>query len=235
MNQNSLPLNCSLFRRTILLLNTLQLPIDLISEFWRDLCCSILIGLNSPKLNNKEHMKRLQLFGAIATALATWNCQALDVKIYSVFSTADVGEPFSGLVGSFTSPDIMFGTATGFNWHPFGLDSFGADITGSINVAGGTYPISLFSDDGAGLFIDGVEQISRPGPHGPDGTTGTVTLTPGIHSVEVKFFECCSGPSGVDVVLPAGVVFTAPDTASTLGLLSGAFGILGAWRLRSRR
>jgi hypothetical protein len=184
-------------------------------------------------------MKKFVSVAVAAVALSASSALALDVKIYSGGYTENfgVGIDFSGatLAGTFTSPDIMFGTTTGFNWHPFGLSDFAADITGTINAVGGDYDISLFSDDGSYMYIDGVLQISRPGAHAPDGTTATITLTPGIHTVEVSFFECCSGPSGLDAVLPAGVTFNTPDAGSTLGMMSGALGLLGVASRRLRK
>src|SRR6185436_10614223 len=38
----------------------------------------------------------------------------------------------------------------------------------------------------------------------------SVTLNAGTHTFEVQFFECCGGPSGVDLTLPAGVIYVAP-------------------------
>ena len=123
---------------------------------------------------NKERIAFMKgiLIGTALAGLTVLSAQALDVNIYSGGYSENFGVniDFSGatLAGSFTSPAVSFGTATGFNWHPFGLADFGADVTGSVDAAGGTYHISLFSDDASYLFIDGVLQISRPGPHGPD-------------------------------------------------------------------
>jgi hypothetical protein len=174
---------------------------------------------------------------AIALARAV-PVQALNVDIFSGFTTSGGGTPYSGLVGSFTFPDIQFGTNTGFSWHPFGLASFGADITGSIVVsAPGTYTFSLNSDDGSLLFIDGALAVDNGGPHGPQPVNGSTFLTAGPHNIEVQFFECCGGESGVDLNLPAGVTFGsvapvgAPEPATWLLLTTGLTGILGyGWR-----
>ena len=189
-------------------------------------------------------MKKL-LIGTAFAALAGLSAQAVDVKIYSSGYTENYGAniDFSSatLAQEFTAPDVSFGASQGnFNWHPGGLGSFGADFTGSVNAAGGNYFISLFSDDGSYMFIDGVLRISRPGAHGPDSTSATISLTPGVHTFEVQFFECCGGPSGVDAVLPQGVTFVpptndVPDGGSSLALTAGGIALLGAISRRLRK
>jgi hypothetical protein len=153
---------------------------------------------------------------------------ALTVDIYGGFdNTSPSGTPYSGLVGSFISPDIMFATSTGYNWHPFGLSAFGADINGALNVATtGSYTFSLNSDDGSLLFIDGILAINNGGPHGPNGVSNTVLLTAGQHPFEVQFYEDFGGQSGVDLILPNGVNYSAVPEPGTLMLLSaGLFGL----------
>ena len=123
-------------------------------------------------------------------------------------TTVGGGAPYTGLVGSFQSPDIQFATTTGFNWHPFGQSTFGAQMTGFLQVeTSGTYPFTLTSDDGGLLFIDGDLVVDNPGPHPPMTTSNSVFLTAGTHPFEVQFFECCSGPSGINLDLPSGVAY----------------------------
>jgi PA14 domain-containing protein len=145
----------------------------------------------------------------------------VNVDVFSGFTFDGGGAPYSGLVGSFQSADIKFATTTGFNWHPFGLASFGADMTGFLHVpTDGTFTFTLTSDDGSLLFIDGSLVVDNGGPHGPVTVSGSAVLTEGTHSFEVQFFECCGGPSGVDLLLPAGVTFGfagSPDKANCHG------------------
>jgi len=73
----------------------------------------------------------------------------VQVEIFSGYTVDGSGAPYSGLVGSFTSSDIRFGTDTGWAWHPLGRSLFGADVTGTLHVAApGTYTLSLGPDDG---------------------------------------------------------------------------------------
>jgi len=177
----------------------------------------------------------LSVFIASFSLVLTINASAdlVHVDIYSGFSDTGGGAPFSGLVGSFDSPDIQFGTAIGYNWHPFGQGSFGADINTNINVPSATtYTFTLGSDDGSLLFIDGNLVIDNGGPHGPNNVSGTATLSAGIHSLEVQFFEDFGGPSGVELNLPAAVTFAAPLPAPALGIVTLLTLTVGASLLR---
>jgi hypothetical protein len=139
-------------------------------------------------------------------------CQnPLSVNVYSGFRQFGGGTPFSGLVGTFGASDVMFATTTGFDWHPFGLLDFGAELKGVFDVtANGNYTFTLNSDDGSRLYIDGLLVANNGHPHGPAVATGTVPLTAGTHSFEIQFFECCGGESGVDLLLPPGVSYACP-------------------------
>jgi hypothetical protein len=146
------------------------------------------------------------------------------------------GAPFSDIVGSLTTNAITFGTDTGFNWHPFGLSTFGADIHGLLDVAStGSYAFSLTSDDGSLLFIDGKLVVDDGGAHPPITVSGTTSLTAGTHSFEVQFYEDLGGASGVDLHLPSGVTYAAAAPAPPGLILAGIGGLclgLRAWRRR---
>jgi hypothetical protein len=192
-------------------------------------------------------MKRLLITVALPVALIVLfgsPLRADNVDIYSTFtgtpaccSTSGMFTPYSGLVGSFTSPDIQFFTNTGGNWHPFGQTNFGAIITGGLDVANsGTYIFTLYSDDGSQLFIDGnpTPVVDDSGVHGPAAVTNSIFLTAGDHPFQVDFFECCSNPAGVDLTLPSGVTYETPEPG-TLTLLTSGLMMLGGGVLRRRR
>ncbi len=165
--------------------------------------------------NHLAHLITVVLLGwalaGLTNELAAQD-QCVTVNVYSGFTEVGGGAPYSGLIGSFQAASISFGNDTGFDWHPFDLFEFGADITGVFNVAvNGTYTFELVSDDGSQLFIDGSLVVDNGGPHGPTSVSGDATLTAGLHCFEVQFFECCGGPSGVDVFLPDGVSYACPE------------------------
>jgi len=127
-------------------------------------------------------------------------------------STTGGGAPYASRFGAFRSSDIQFGTTTHFSWYPFNQNSFGAELSGLLKVRDtDTYTFTLNSDDGSVLWIDGNLVVNNGGPHAPGKASGSTPLTAGIHSFEVQFFECCGGPSGVDLTLPRGVTYFSPE------------------------
>src|ERR1700730_18747836 len=95
----------------------------------------------------------------------------------------------------------------------FGLATFGADITGLLFVStAGSQSFTLNSDDGSQLFINGALVVDDGGLHGPTAVTGSKTLNAGTYKVEVTNFECCGNPSGVNLILPAGVKYGCAGT-----------------------
>lgn len=181
-------------------------------------------------------------FGMLAGAAGAARADLVSVDVYSSYNDPNngTGMTFSDLVESLGSPDIQFGTNTSFTWHPFGLSSFGADMTGCLLVAaGGDYTFGLYSDDGSYLFIDGNLVVNNGGPHGPTLVMGTVTLAAGVHPFQVQFFEDFGGPSGVDLILPEGVTYTAcsevPEPASMTLAAAGLILCVGYGRRRFGR
>lgn len=144
------------------------------------------------------------------------------VDVYAGFTPVGGGAPYSDFVGSFAATGVSFASSTGYNWHPFGQFEFGAVITGWLNVAfAGLHTFAVDSDDGALLFIDCGLVVDNGDPHGPKIGSGTVLLAAGLHRYRIEFFECCGGPSGVDLRLPSGVSFacacdlTCPEDIET--------------------
>lgn len=169
----------------------------------------------------------------LTLALAATANAGVHVTIYSTFSCCSgAGTPYSNPVGSFWAPDIMFATNTGYNWHPFGLSDFAAEIDfGAYIPSPGSYTFTLNSDDGSQLWSGGSMVVDNGGAHSPNIVFGSGTFLNGPNSFQLYFFECCGGPSGVDLTLPAGVSYTPePSTLAMLG--TGILGIAGAFRRR---
>ncbi|MEL7211066.1 MAG: Hint domain-containing protein [Pseudomonadota bacterium] len=69
-------------------------------------------------------------------------------------------------------------------------DDFALKFTSELTVtSGGTYTFSTSSDDGSKVFINGVEVVDNDGLHGTATESGTITLPPGEHLIEIIYFE----------------------------------------------
>ena len=173
-----------------------------------DLLCAPIS--NSGQAHRSPTMSRsivpfVAFFLAVVDALAISqpaSAGPVNATIYSGFVSSGDGSPFSNPVGTVSSPDASFYTDNGGNWHPFGLSALCADITGGINVpTTGSYTVQLGSDDGSQLFVDGISRLSLPGGHVYSATNVNLSLTAGVHSFEIHFFEAFGGQSGVDLLL----------------------------------
>ncbi|MEO0773115.1 MAG: Hint domain-containing protein [Pseudomonadota bacterium] len=90
-------------------------------------------------------------------------------------------------------------------------DDYALKFTTVLNVTeGGDYTFETNSDDGSKLFINGVEVVGNDGHHAPETQSGTITLPPGDHIVEIIFYEnnggnvlssTISGPDTGDVTV----------------------------------
>lgn len=53
----------------------------------------------------------------------------------------------------------------------------------------GLYIFGLYADDGAKLYIDGTLVVDNDGIHAAKGETGSITLSTGVHPVEIHYFQ----------------------------------------------
>jgi hypothetical protein len=89
------------------------------------------------------------------------------------------------------------GIANRFEW-------FGVDLTGAFTVSTpGRYAFRLAADDGAKLFIDGVQVVNDDGYHVTIAKDGAVDLAAGTHTIEVQYWQ---GPGPLALTLEV-----APD------------------------
>lgn len=104
-------------------------------------------------------------------------------------------------------------------------DGFGFRFTGFIDIATpGTYTFYTTSDDGSKLFINGTEIVDNDGLHAAQEEQGSVSLSAGLHSIEVTFFErggnevldvAYEGPGLSKQAIPAHVLFATQGASYT--------------------
>jgi Ca2+-binding RTX toxin-like protein len=98
-------------------------------------------------------------------------------------------------------------------------NDYALKFTSELNITtAGEYTFATASDDGSKLFIDGVEVVNNDGHHGVITETGTVTLTPGVHVIEIIYYENDGGN-----VLSATIA--GPDTGGSTTSLTNYDGL----------
>ncbi|MEM6311712.1 MAG: PA14 domain-containing protein, partial [Pseudomonadota bacterium] len=86
--------------------------------------------------------------------------------------------------------DINYTNGKGSFWDDGATDTFGAQITGNVEVnEAGTFTFHLGGDDGTQLFINGQEVMVDDGEHSYRTRTSEIELEPGTHNIEVRYFE----------------------------------------------
>ena len=92
---------------------------------------------------------------------------------------------------------LAYGSTTGICVGSGRADNVGAVFEGWIQAATeGNHTMSITSDAGSQLFIDGELVIDNNGLHTYTEKTGTIYLKPGFHSIRIPFFES-SGSCGL--------------------------------------
>ncbi len=75
-------------------------------------------------------------------------------------------------------------------------NTWGVEFYGEINIPkDGKYTLSVTSDDGSGLFIDGKCVINNDGPHGSITKKNKVKLKKGKHAISLFYFNSGGGSS----------------------------------------
>ncbi|MDO6675976.1 choice-of-anchor L domain-containing protein, partial [Tenacibaculum sp. 1_MG-2023] len=96
-----------------------------------------------------------------------------------------------------TTGALAIGTRSNFNVDQlWALHTPGDDETFSVRYKGllridtdGVYTFYTTSDDGSKLFINGIEVVDNDGLHGSQTRNGQISLKPGVHELEVLFYE----------------------------------------------
>jgi len=85
------------------------------------------------------------------------------------------------------------------------VDWFGIDYHGKFWVqAAGKYRFQIFSDDGAGLYIDDRLVAEDDGVHSLEKATGSVELASGMHTIHVPYFQQTVHVGLILIVQPPG-------------------------------
>lgn len=117
----------------------------------------------------------------------------------TIFNIPTTGGQFTGAVDDF---DV---NALALNLTGDG-DTYKIRYTGFLEIKeGGSYDFKIGGDDGVGIWIDGELVASRDGLHGMAYANGSIDLSAGVHTVEIRFFEKY-GDQGLDVKIKG------PDT-----------------------
>jgi len=128
----------------------------------------------------------------------------------------------TGVVGRIYFPS----TTSPWDGAPPGLaDRYAAVFEGALLVReAGWHTLSLRSDDGARLFIDGALAVDNGGSHAMATTSASVPLSAGLHDIRVEYYENAVGaglvlswtrPGGASEVVPPCCLFRRvgePDT-----------------------
>ncbi len=95
-------------------------------------------------------------------------------------------------------------------------DTFAVKLTTTLSVtSGGTYAFNISSDDGARLYVDGVQVINNDNLHATTTAGGSTALGAGDHLIEIIYFE----NFGEQVL---NVSVSGPDTGNSAINLSAA-------------
>jgi uncharacterized protein YraI len=112
------------------------------------------------------------------TTSSSWTAQ--------YFANRDLGG-FPTLIQSEATPTHNWGSGSPVVSLP--VDNFSARWTSTQNLAAGTYRISVRSDDGVRVFVDGVAVIDQWRLATGQSYTGDITLSAGLHNFMVEYFE----------------------------------------------
>ena len=164
-------------------------------------------------------------------------------ELYGLGILYDTGSLFAtdhiSSINEFSNPDPSPGNSDPD--FPSANLNFASDFISDITVAAtGNYSFSFTTDDGGYFLLDGALAASEPGNHLPATGDATVSLTAGVHQLELQE-DNAGGPCCAEALvnLPTGVVYGDPAVSaapepSVWALLIAGVAMVGA-ALRSGR
>ena len=151
----------------------------------------------SVKLDGGEPGLSAQFF-----AMSTCPCMSCSLD-FSSLGSAILEQSEAENHYTFARPSGSLSAWPGLNRSEF----FAARWTGRVAVTiAGTYSLTMTSDDGARLLVNGVEVLSTTGSTGVTSVSGSMFMPAGTHNVELQYYQC-RGSSGLSVQV------SGPDTA----------------------
>ncbi|HTI09475.1 MAG TPA: PA14 domain-containing protein [Puia sp.] len=149
---------------------------------------------------------------------------SLGYNFYSPYTSgtlAAIATTTPASTGSSTNFTLGVTTAT---------SNFALQFNGFVNIpTAGSYTFYTSSDDGSNLYLDGTLLVNNDGLHGTVETSGTRTLTAGLHPIQVNFFQQGGGQVlTVSYAGPGITKTTIPDIALTIPPVSATTQVLPA-------
>jgi hypothetical protein len=164
----------------------------------------------------------------------------------ATFTATSVCFPACGdIIGDDSSLSQFLGAGhyTDLSSDPFDLNYHVLELTGFLNIAtAGTYSLSLGSDDGARLYIDGEIAVDGDFSHPFSYVSNDLDLSAGTHTIRLVQFEI-GGGSGVSVLfndeaLSGDLISTTAAAAVpeplSWAMMLGGFGLIGGALRRQR-
>ena len=75
-------------------------------------------------------------------------------------------------------------------------ENYALEFSGYIEIPqAGKYTFFCSSDDGSGIWLDGVKIVNNDGMHGAQERSSVVELTPGLYPIKVGYFQATEGQS----------------------------------------
>jgi hypothetical protein len=169
------------------------------------------------------HVRRVSASGSYGQVNTLARADALLALPPTSPSVAFAATAVSPLVNFFdTGGDGHFGSNLAFPGNqPGDDDQYVVQATGTIIIPqAGVYTFGTNSDDGVRLRIDGVNRILDDTAHGPEDRIASVSLSAGLHQIEVTFFEI-GGGSELELFARSGAHTAYNDGFRLVGDVAG--------------